>query len=138
MRLIDAGQKSDIAAPLAYAFRIADSIILKEARLASRLGEMPALEPESDLPGPEQRVDYQQRMATFRAALEGMPKLRRTVFVKRHLGDLSRAEIAKELGISVESVKKHLVRARQELAKVSVDIELSPPVRSGSAAKGAA
>ena len=134
----DVGQKTEIAAPLAYAFRIADSIILKEARLARRVGEMPEAEPQSETPGPEQRVDYQQRLARFQTALSEMPKLRRTVFVKRHLGDQSRAEIAKELGISVESVKKHLVRARQELARVSVEVELSARVQARSEKKGAA
>ena len=120
--LIKAESKSPIENLLAYCFRVADSVMIKEARRSVFKGEFPDTDIMEERPGPEQEVDYQQRMAAFKSALQKMGSLRRDVFVKRHLGDLSREDIARELGISLESVKKHLVRARHELAGVSMDL----------------
>ncbi|MEI8650293.1 sigma factor-like helix-turn-helix DNA-binding protein [Paraglaciecola sp. Hal342] len=47
--------------------------------------------------------------------LEGMPPLRRKVFEMRRIEDKSREEIAQELDLSVEAVKKHINRAMVEV-----------------------
>ena len=44
-----------------------------------------------------------------------MPPLRRKVFEMRRIEDKSREEIAQELDLSVEAVKKHINRAMVEV-----------------------
>ena len=125
MRLITANPKTEVANTLAYAFRVADSVMLQDIRKSRRQGDFPEQDPVLDSPGPEQTVDFKQRMALFKTALSDMPSMRQKVFIRRHLKDMSRAEIADDLGISLESVKKHLVRARLHLADVAIDIGMS-------------
>ena len=125
MRLIAVDSMTEVANTLAYAFRVADSVMLQDIRKSRRQGDFPEQDPVLESPGPEQTVDFKQRMTLFKKALSDMPALRQKVFVRRHLKDMSRAEIAEDLGISLESVKKHLVRARQHLAGVAADIGMS-------------
>jgi RNA polymerase sigma factor (sigma-70 family) len=45
------------------------------------------------------------------AALRGLPRRQREVVVLRYLADLPEAEVARSMGISLNSVKKHTARA---------------------------
>jgi RNA polymerase sigma factor (sigma-70 family) len=51
-----------------------------------------------------------------RAALESLPPHYRAVIEMRHYQDLSYAEIAEALGLTMSEVKTHLYRARKTLA----------------------
>ena len=119
MRTIEQSRQKTIENPLAYAYRVADSIIFQESRRQKRLSDMPERELECDMPSVEQACDFQLRYKTFANALAEMPALRRDVFLKRHVDGLGRQEIATQMGLSVEAVKKHLVRARLDLAEIA-------------------
>jgi RNA polymerase sigma-70 factor (ECF subfamily) len=116
MRVIEQDRRQGIDQPLAYAFRVADSVIYAGARRARQPFEPIDVELACDLPLPDELLDYRQRFDRFERALALLPAQRRTAFVKRHLDGQSRAEIAADMGISVEAVKKHLVRAMIDLA----------------------
>ncbi len=116
LRMLEQSRKTEIAQPLAYAYRVADSIIFAQARkvrLETGIGDSDF---ESELPLADEVLEHKQREAIFRQALEGLTPLRRTVFIKRHLERKSRQAIAEETGLSLEAVKKHLVRAMVQLA----------------------
>jgi RNA polymerase sigma-70 factor (ECF subfamily) len=49
------------------------------------------------------------------AALLSLPELTRTVFVLHRLEGRKQREIALQLGISIKSVEKHMVRAGRHL-----------------------
>lgn len=116
VRVMEQERRQAIEHPLAYAYRVADSVIIAGARKGQRLGdaEMPDL--MCDLPLADEVLDYRQRYARFEAALARLTPARRAVFRMRHMDGRSRQEIAEELGLSVEAVKKHLVRAMADLA----------------------
>ena len=57
------------------------------------------------------------RLEAVSAIVESMPALRREVFIRRRLEGQSREEIAKELNISLDAVKKHINRALTDLVK---------------------
>lgn len=118
MRVIEQERKRVIEQPLAYAFRVADSIIHADARKGMHLDLDDHADLMCDLPLADEVLDYRQRMARFQAALGALPALRRAVFVRRHLDGRSRQEIADELNLSLEAVKKHLVRAMVDLSRV--------------------
>lgn len=117
VRVVEQERKQRIEQPLAYAFRVADSILFAGARKGAAQTEPLDAEIACALPLPEEVLDYRRRLARFELVLAGLPALRREVFVKRHLDGKSRAEIAEELGLSLEAVKKHLVRAMIDLAE---------------------
>ncbi len=116
VRVVEQERKQRIEQPLAYAFRVADSIIFAGSRKGAQTEPLDA-ELACALPLPEEVLDYRQRLARFEAKLADLPTLRRTVFVKRHLDGKTRAEIAEEMGLSLEAVKKHLVRAMIDLSE---------------------
>ena len=60
---------------------------------------------------PDRVLDGQQQAERLRAALSDMPGKRRQAFLLFKYRNLSRKEIAVELGLSVDAVEKHLVRA---------------------------
>lgn len=134
MRVIEQDRRQRIEQPVAYAFRVADSVIFGQAQRTRHVHEPVDLELACDLPLPDELLDYRQRFARFERALAALPPLRRTVFVKRHIDGLSRAEIAADLGLGLEAVKKHLVRAMIDLAGC-VDDDGQPPRRPGSWAR---
>lgn len=116
MRVIEQERKQVIEQPLAYAFRVADSVIHGRARRVVPDGGPVDVELACALPLADEVLDYRQRFARFQGALVTLPPQRRAVFVERHLEGKSRTQIAEEMNISVEAVKKHLVRAMVDLA----------------------
>lgn len=118
LRLLEQSQKQQIGDPMAYAYRIADTVIFAAARKRSRETMLGEMDFESDAPLGDQVLEYKQRAAIFRDALLALPRVRREVFVKRHLDGKSRQNIADEMDLSLEAVKKHLVRAMTALSCV--------------------
>lgn len=116
LRVIEQSRKSEIEQPLAYAYRVADSVIFAQARKTRLETEIGDADFESDVPLADEMLEHKQRAAIFEQALARLTPMRRTVFVKRYLEHKSRQAIAEEVGISLESVKKHLVRAMADLA----------------------
>lgn len=125
VRVIEQGRRQEIQHPLAYAFRVADSVILAGARKAARETELDHFDLVCDLPLADEVLDYRQRLARFEAALTRLTPQRRAVFRMRHMDGKSRQEIAEELNLSVEAVKKHLVRAMADLVG-SLSDDLAP------------
>jgi len=116
LRVIEQSRKQTILDPLAYAYRVADTIIYAAARKDSREVEIGDTDFVWDAPSADHVLEYKQRIAVFRDCLLRLPRLRREIFIKRHLEDKSRRQIADELHMSLEAVKKHLVRAMAELS----------------------
>lgn len=121
MRVIEQDRKKVIDQPLAYAFRVADSVIHARARDRIHADLDDHADLMCELPLADEILDYRQRMARFETALGRLTPQRRAIFLKRHLEGKSRQEIAEETGLSLEAVKKHLVRAMVELAQVVVE-----------------
>lgn len=125
VRVMEQERRQVIDQPLAYAFRVADSVIVSGARKAARETELDGPELVCDLPLADEVLDYRQRLARFEAALARLTPQRRTVFRMRHIDGKSRQEIAHDLNLSVEAVKKHLVRAMADLT-ASLGDDLGP------------
>lgn len=127
-RVMEQERRQAIEHPLAYAFRVADSVIVSDVRKRRQTGrqvglladahplELDPLELVCDMPLADEVLDYRERFARFETALARLTPMRRTVFRLRHIDGKSRQEIADELGLGLEAVKKHLVRAMADLA----------------------
>jgi RNA polymerase sigma factor (sigma-70 family) len=122
----------EIANPLAYAYRVADSLIYSQARRDRREEGLGDEDFGCDLPLADEVLEHKQRMAIFEKALLDLPSKRREIFIRRHMDGQSRQQIADDLQMSLESVKKHLVRAMVELAGV-MDAATGDAARRGAA-----
>lgn len=113
-RVLERAREQRIHNPVAYAIRVARNLIINRPA--------PSYDDEGELacpgPSPEESASRAQRVALLTRALESMPPLRRSVFVRRRLHGDSRATIARELGISEEAVKKHISRALYDLQRM--------------------
>lgn len=76
-------------------------------------------------PTPEQEVINKQRVQMLKAAVTQLPEKYRKVVELRYYEDLSYDEIAERLGISLSNVKIQLLRAKNMLSEIMVDIRYS-------------
>ena len=66
---------------------------------------------ESNEPSLEEALDTEREIARLRSAIEGLPPRCREVFYLFRIEELSQQEIAQRLGITVNAVEKHVMRA---------------------------
>ena len=102
---------------LAYALTVAKHLVFRHSQ-----PQLQSLQPEDDLVDPntdlEQQLLAQEQQRLLQQALASLPPLRRDVLIRRRLKQQSREQIARELGISEEAVKKHISRALAQLASL--------------------
>lgn len=106
-RVLEQARDTSIQNPVAYAIRVARNLL--SHRTPFSLGEEQEL--PCHRPSPEERADQTQQVERLTRFINSMPRLRREVFIRRRLHGESRAAIARSLGVSEESVKKHMTRA---------------------------
>jgi RNA polymerase sigma-70 factor (ECF subfamily) len=101
----------------ALLFRTARNLLVDRHRRAQvrRHEDLHALA-EAELPTapvhqqPEEALSSQQTVRAYLAAIEALPPRCREVFVLHVFDELTHAQIAQRLGISVSMVEKHVVR----------------------------
>lgn len=99
-----------------YVFEAAANLLRDKARrdrarLEGGPVDLERMDPADDLPGAEQVVGGRQNLARIRAALKSLPPRARTIVILRRFEDMSHAQIAARLCISVSAVEKHLARS---------------------------
>lgn len=104
----------------AFVFRIARNLVIDHVRASSRrsaLDETIAYlyEVTGDSPELDNVVSAQQELAALSQALTELPPLTRAVFECCRLRHLSHQQIADELGVSISTVEKQMVRALEFL-----------------------
>ena len=121
LTVIEQSRKQEISNPLAYAYRVADSLIFSQARRGRREEAIGEDDFECELPLADEVLEHKQRAEIFEAVLRRLSPVRREVFIRRHLDGQSRQEIADAMRLNVESVKKHLVRAMADLTEAAAE-----------------
>ncbi len=66
----------------------------------------------------ETRLLRGERIARVRAAIDTLPPKARKAFELHRMQGLSHKQVAAELGISVSTVEKHIIRAMRELTQI--------------------
>ena len=77
--------------------------------------------PAARQPDPEQRQILFEALVEIDRLLDGLPAPVRRAFLLTQLDGLSHAEVAARLGISITTVKRHLLRAMERCYFVDVD-----------------
>ncbi len=84
-------------------------------------------------PDPEDRAALQEALRALQAALDALPAVTRQVVVLRSIEELSTAETAARLGLTEETVKIRLHRARRTLRRALDQGAASPRGRRAAA-----
>ena len=77
-----------------------------------------AADPPSPEPGPEAALQRRAVAARVEAALAALPERQRTALVLCHYQELSNAEAAQLLGVTVEALESLLARGRRRLREI--------------------
>ena len=131
MRYALAGRHGAIAQPHAYLRVVARSVLADYLAQERRFVALTDLEGIADQPGsgaaPEESLplftapsaealaDLQQRLAAVQRTIEGLPPRCREVFWLCRVEGHTQPEIAERLGISLNMVERHLMRALLDL-----------------------
>ena len=112
-RLAQAAEKAPIRDSVAF-LRVAATNLVRDRARSSLVRRMTEAEHASTdaiacpAPSAERVVAARQRLAVMDRALEELPVKRRAALVLHRFDNLSHAEIAERLGISISMVEKHI------------------------------
>lgn len=123
VRYMLASQRITIDQPNAYLRRVAHSVLIDHYRHAARYvalidesGVSPQVHQTDDFaPSAEHLADMQQRLEALQRILDCLPARRREVFWLARIEGHRQAHIATMLGISLNMVERHLMRALLDL-----------------------
>lgn len=101
--------------PKHYLFRSASNMAINLQRRRNMIEKydsegFKSVENKTDAPPPESALESQQMADLLHQALASMPPKRRQIMLLLRFRGLTRAEIAKELDMSISAVEKHIVR----------------------------
>lgn len=102
--------------PRAYLYKIANNLIIDQQRAERRQAVYLVEEPHperivDERPSPERQTLSREELAVLRQAILDLPPRGREVFLLHKFDGVSYDEIARRLGISVNTVIVHMVRS---------------------------
>ena len=102
-----------IQTPRTYMFEVAKSVVLRSLRRGrivafEALAEAEGLEPPSAEPSPETVAADRQELGRLAALIAGLPAKCREAFTLRKVHGLSQREVARRMGVSENTVEKHV------------------------------
>jgi RNA polymerase sigma factor (sigma-70 family) len=102
-----------IQTPHTYMFEVAKSVVLRTLRRSrivafEALAEAEALEPPCPAPSPEIVAADRQELGRIAALIAGLPVKCREAFTLRKVHGLSQREVALRMGVSENTVEKHV------------------------------
>lgn len=122
-----AADSQPIAQPLAYLYRMANNLILDRARSETRRRSREQTWSDASFVADglaanassgERILLARERVKAVEAALSGLGGRTETIFRRFRLDGLSQGEIAREEGISLSAVEKHLQKAYKALLQI--------------------
>lgn len=114
MRLLAREEPVAIEEPRAFLTTVAQRVLSnhrRRERIERAYLEALAQVPEALAPSPEERAVLLETLVEIDRLLSGLPPLVKRAFLHAQLDGMTHAGIAAELGISVTTVKRYLVRA---------------------------
>lgn len=112
----------DILNPRAYFFQVAHSLVVRNIRRAKivpilAVEDLGQMELVDETATPEQRAIAHDDLRRLAEVIASMPGQTREAFVLRRVRGLSQREIASRMGLSENTVEKHIVRGLRWLGE---------------------
>jgi len=114
VRLLERDPPRMLASPRAFLTTVAQRVLYnywRREQIERAYLDALAQQPEPLAPSPEERAIVLETLLEIDRCLDGLPALVKRAFLLAQLDGLTHVEIATELGISLATVKRHLVRA---------------------------
>jgi len=114
VRMASHGGSEPVTNPEAFLMRTAINLSIDAHRAKRVRGEEVAIDdvPLADVaPGAEALLLGKERLARMMVCLERLPERTREIFMAHRLDGRSYTDIARELGISINAVEKHVTKA---------------------------
>lgn len=114
VRLLVKQEQVVMQEPRAYLLTIAQRVLSNYWRREKieRAYELALLQmPEATTPSPEERAILLETLMTIDQLLDGLPLAVKRAFLYSQLDGLGHAQIAEQLGVSITTVKRYLVKA---------------------------
>jgi RNA polymerase sigma-70 factor (ECF subfamily) len=117
-RTLEAGERQAIQNPLGFVLTATRNLVLSQFRRRAR-GVIRGFGDEEDFadtaPGAEQSLLARERLARVLAVIHAMPPRRREAFMLHRIEELSYAQIARRMRVSIKAVEKHMSLAMAQL-----------------------
>lgn len=128
LRIVTSRQRIRLDEPIKpYVFRIALNLCrdLARKRHPVLFADLTRTEPDQDAeesiiddaPEPWEKIAQAELQARLSDAVKQLPARYQAVLILRYVEDLSYADIAKTIGLSLNTVRTHLRRAKQQLRR---------------------
>lgn len=117
-KTLDAGRRQIIRDPLHFVFKVTRNTVLSRWRDGVRRMVRPFYENEEftdSAVSAEQTVLASERLQRALAIIDAMPVRRREAFLLHRMDELSYAQIARRMGVSIKAVEKHISAAMAQL-----------------------
>jgi RNA polymerase sigma factor (sigma-70 family) len=114
VRLLASPQVEAIVEPRAFLTTVARRVLANHYRrreIERAYLEALATLPEPQSPSPEARAIVLETLIEIDLMLDGLPSVAKQVFLLSQIDNLPYAQIAREVGISVSTVKRHMLKA---------------------------
>ncbi len=115
VKTLDAGRRQTIRDPLRFVFKVTRNVVLNSLREGVRSVVRPFHDEEelvdTSTAGTEQTVLTSERLRRAMDIIDRMPARRREAFLQHRVEELSYAEVAQRMGISIKAVEKHISAA---------------------------
>lgn len=107
--------------PRTYAFQIAHSVLMTQARRSKvvsfeLVGDIEQLAAIADAPSPEHQIADRDELRRLGEAIASLPGRLGEVFILRRVEGLSQRDAASKLGLSESTIEKHMSRGLLLLA----------------------
>lgn len=128
VRLLSVEDSRAIQQPRSFLYRIASNLVLDQLRLGRNRAFHVTIDEVveylvADIANPEIIACAQEEVAILQKAIYQLPPRCRTVFLLHRFGQRSHGQIAEELGISVNMVEKHVMKAIAHCRRRLLDAE---------------
>jgi len=118
LHLLQQGAVSSLHSPRAYLFRTAANLAIDQLRKARvRSGQCELECADAVMNNHESALDVSMEVRSFQNALAELPLPCRTAFLLNRIVGLSYPEIADQLGVSVRTIDRYMVKAWKQVCR---------------------